>query len=329
MGLKITNNAFGTLAASINDSVTSITVASGQGSRFPTLGAGDYFYATLINISNEFEIVKCTARTGDVLTVTRAQDGTTARAYTVGDRLEIRPVAAIFDEKADVTYVDSEISTLDAAKLDDVAPGTSGNVLTSNGTAWVSQALPTPPASGFSNIQIFTASGTFTTPAGVTKAKVTVVGGGGGGNNGTSNLSGSTAGAGGVAIAIINNPSSSYTVTIGAGGGVGGTGGTSSFGTALSATGGLGGAVSANQVTGSGSVTTGTTIRATPSQASAGPIGYISLLGVAGGVNSGKSAIGAAVAYSTTGPWAAGVGGFGGLSTNGCGGVGGVVVVEY
>lgn len=125
MGLKITNNAFGTLAASINDSVTSITVASGQGARFPTLGAGDYFYATLINISNEFEIVQCTARIGDVLTVTRAQDGTTARAYTVGDRLEIRPVAAIFDGKQD---------TLPAA--------TTGEVLVYSGTAWVAGAAP-------------------------------------------------------------------------------------------------------------------------------------------------------------------------------------------
>lgn len=125
MGLKITNNAFGTLAASINDSVTSITVASGQGARFPTLGAGDYFYATLINISNEFEIVQCTARIGDVLTVTRAQDGTSARAYTVGDRLEIRPVAAIFDGKQD---------TLPAA--------TTGEVLVYSGTAWVAGAAP-------------------------------------------------------------------------------------------------------------------------------------------------------------------------------------------
>jgi hypothetical protein len=98
MGLKITNNAFATLASSISDSVTSITVASGQGARFPSLGGSDYFYATLVDISNNLEIIKCTARSGDVLTVERAQDSTTARAYTVGDRLEIRPIAAMLND---------------------------------------------------------------------------------------------------------------------------------------------------------------------------------------------------------------------------------------
>ena len=66
------------------------------------------------------------------------------------------------------------------------SPGTSGNILTSNGTAWTSAAAP---AGGFSNMQVFTSSGTFTVPAGVTKAKVTVVGGGGNGGSSTSTSS--------------------------------------------------------------------------------------------------------------------------------------------
>ena len=102
MGIKLTNNAFATLAAGINSSVTSITLTSGQGARFPTLGAGDYFYATLIDTSNNLEIVKCTARSTDVLTVVRAQESTTARAYNTGDRIEIRITAATFTEAASV-----------------------------------------------------------------------------------------------------------------------------------------------------------------------------------------------------------------------------------
>jgi hypothetical protein len=101
MGIKVANNAFATLAAGISNSATSITVASGQGARFPILGAGDYFYATLINTSNQLEIVKCTARSADVLTVERAQEGTTARAYDVGDRIEIRITAATFEDATD------------------------------------------------------------------------------------------------------------------------------------------------------------------------------------------------------------------------------------
>jgi len=102
--------------------------------------------------------------------------------------------------------------------------------------------------------QVFTADGTFTTPAWVKKIKVTVVGAGGGGA-GASTLdapagggnSGGGGGAGGVCIVTISDPAASYAVTVGAGGaggagGVNGTGGAdggdSSFGGVLTAEGG-------------------------------------------------------------------------------------------
>lgn len=129
MGLKITNNAYAILAAGAASSDTSITLTAGQGARFPTLGASDFFYATLVDTGNNLEIVKCTARVSDVLTVVRGQDGTTARNYIVGDRIEIRPVAALFDSKQNV-----------------IAVGTVGQVLVSNGTEWVAGAAPGFPA---------------------------------------------------------------------------------------------------------------------------------------------------------------------------------------
>lgn len=98
MGIKFANSAYATLAAGIASGATSITLTTGQGARFPSLGAGDYFYATLIDASNNLEIVKCTARSTDVLTVTRAQEGTTARAYSAGDRIELRVTAAGLSE---------------------------------------------------------------------------------------------------------------------------------------------------------------------------------------------------------------------------------------
>jgi len=100
MAVKFSNNASATLASSINNSVTTIAVTSGQGALFPSLAAGEFFFATLVDSSNNLEIVKVTARAADSLTVTRAQDGTSARAYTAGDRLELRPVAASFDTMA-------------------------------------------------------------------------------------------------------------------------------------------------------------------------------------------------------------------------------------
>lgn len=80
--LQFKNNASTTLSGSINDTQTSITVASGSG--FPALSAGDYFYATMYELSGSteinIEIVKVTATSGSNWTIVRAQDGTTARA---------------------------------------------------------------------------------------------------------------------------------------------------------------------------------------------------------------------------------------------------------
>jgi hypothetical protein len=94
MGIKFTNNATATLAASISSSSTSLTVTTGQGALFPSIGAGDFFFATLTDSSNNLEIVKITARAGDTLTAVRAEEGTTARAYAAADKLELRLTAA-------------------------------------------------------------------------------------------------------------------------------------------------------------------------------------------------------------------------------------------
>jgi hypothetical protein len=111
-------------------------------------------------------------------------------------------------------------------------------------TAFVSAAVGTV-LSGFSNMQVFTSSGTFTVPAGVTKVKVTVVGAGGGGSTTTGG------GGGGAAIKIVSGltPGGTVAVTVGTGGAgraagtttAGAVGGTSSFGAFCSASGGGGG----------------------------------------------------------------------------------------
>lgn len=160
MGIKLSNNAFATLAASINSSATSITLTTGQGARFPSLGAGDYFYATLVDTSNNLEIVKCTARSTDVLTVVRAQESTTARAYSTGDRIEIRLTAQTFLDATAIendeivaamiaagAVTDVKIAAMAASKLTGRVPAAnapSGSVLQ------VVQALKT-------NTQVFSA----------------------------------------------------------------------------------------------------------------------------------------------------------------------------
>ena len=101
MAVKFTNNAATTLAAGINSSVTSIAVT--DGSVFPAITGGDYFYVTFDDSTNK-EIVKVTARSGNTLTAVRGQDDTTARAFNSGDKAELRIVAALLEDvKTDVS----------------------------------------------------------------------------------------------------------------------------------------------------------------------------------------------------------------------------------
>lgn len=94
MAILFTNNATTTLASSILSGATSLTVASGTGALFPNPTSPDYFLVTLQGVSGTpIEIVKCTARSTDTLTIERAQEGTTASAFTGGDKVELRATA--------------------------------------------------------------------------------------------------------------------------------------------------------------------------------------------------------------------------------------------
>lgn len=98
MVMKFTNNATSTLAADINNSVTTLSVAAGQGALFPTLSGGDYFYCTLANVAGTVEIIKVTARSTDIFTIVRAQDNTSAASWVAGDKVELRLVAASLND---------------------------------------------------------------------------------------------------------------------------------------------------------------------------------------------------------------------------------------
>lgn len=115
--VQVKNNAYSTLASGITNVATSLTVATGHGARFPavTTASTNYFYATLIDTSNNLEVVKVTNVSTDTFTITRAQDGTTALAYSAGDRIELRVTAALLSElpvRAIVTgdYTDGSVT---------------------------------------------------------------------------------------------------------------------------------------------------------------------------------------------------------------------------
>lgn len=98
MGIQLKNNAVGYLATAINASDTGAVLQTGNGASFPALGASDYFYATLESTGGTLEIVKVTARSGDSLTIARAQDSSTANSFAAGSRFALRVnVAATTD----------------------------------------------------------------------------------------------------------------------------------------------------------------------------------------------------------------------------------------
>jgi hypothetical protein len=106
MGIQLTNNASTTVPAAVSSTATSITVATGTGNLFPTLGATDYFYATLQDVSNNYEIVKVTARADDTMTVLRAQEGTIAIPFAANSRFELRvTVQNILSNITDQNYL--------------------------------------------------------------------------------------------------------------------------------------------------------------------------------------------------------------------------------
>lgn len=90
--LNIKNRAKSTLAAGISDSDLSLTVFAGEGVKFPTSN----FHITI-----EDEILLCTSRTDDVLTIVRAREGTTAAAHSVSTKVQLRVTAQIIKELQD------------------------------------------------------------------------------------------------------------------------------------------------------------------------------------------------------------------------------------
>lgn len=155
-----------------------------------------------------------------------------------------------------------------------VSTGTAGDILTSNGVGAAPTFQAISAGGGLQSMQVFTANGTWTKPAGVTKVKVTIIGGGGGGGGtqtlnvcGAGGYGGSAGGYGGsAAIKFIDvSAISSETVTVGTAGtgGAAGTnngsnGGTSSFGSHCSAPGGPGGPYPASSAVVPPAITTAT-----------------------------------------------------------------------
>lgn len=89
MGIKFTDNAYGTLSAAVTAEAVTLSLTNGDVAKFPVLEEGDYFYLTLFDAAT-LEVVKCTAVVGNNLTVVRS-DG--AQAWPLDTAVELRLVS--------------------------------------------------------------------------------------------------------------------------------------------------------------------------------------------------------------------------------------------
>lgn len=114
--IQFTNNAASTLASSITNTATSLNVAPGDGSKFPSLTGSQYFMATLVKSDGTAEVIKVTARSTDTLTFTRAAEPvngvSTSYSFSAGDRIELRMTAG---------SLASELDRLDSAAYTNVS----------------------------------------------------------------------------------------------------------------------------------------------------------------------------------------------------------------
>ena len=84
------NRSYSKLVTAIDDDDVSVVVTAGEGSRFPDT------YPFDITIENE--IMRCTNRATDTLTVTRAQQGTSAVAHSVGVMVSLNITAKFIND---------------------------------------------------------------------------------------------------------------------------------------------------------------------------------------------------------------------------------------
>lgn len=105
MTVLLTNNARSTLLSGINALQTEIRLRAGGGNTLPTITApGQWFPITIEDSLGNIEIMRVIARSGDVLTVKRAQEGTTAKSFSANDVVELRLTVGAMQELVSDTH---------------------------------------------------------------------------------------------------------------------------------------------------------------------------------------------------------------------------------
>jgi hypothetical protein len=88
-------------APSPETSGTTLVVTAGHGARFPDPAADGSFPLVIWPAGADpgnAEIALCTARSSDTFTITRAQEGSTARTVVIGDQVMLAVTAGVWAE---------------------------------------------------------------------------------------------------------------------------------------------------------------------------------------------------------------------------------------
>lgn len=108
-----TNNAASNLRDAITPASGVVTVTSGHGTLFPLPGVDQGFFVTVEDRrTGRLEIMLCTVRTGDSLTVTRGQQGTIPQSFPAGVSVANRITAQILNE-----FVAATVNEVPVARL--------------------------------------------------------------------------------------------------------------------------------------------------------------------------------------------------------------------
>ena len=109
------NNTSSILASSITAVSSSLVVKTGEGSRFPST------YPFRITTDNE--IMECTNRVNDTLSITRAREGTFAAAHSSGAAVRLNMTADV------ITQIEVAIDSMDSAKIPAALVDARGDIL--------------------------------------------------------------------------------------------------------------------------------------------------------------------------------------------------------
>lgn len=136
------NNASTTLGSDITISDTYIPLATGAGSKFTSPSTPDFELITITQGSN-IEVIKVLSKSGDAFnSVVRAQEGTSAYAFTTGAKIEGRVTKGTFDSfvQKDIKNVVIGANSATTKTISEVAIGYSaraGGVGTNQGTGGI------------------------------------------------------------------------------------------------------------------------------------------------------------------------------------------------